>query len=186
MPTATMRSPLTSRRLLASVTVAAASLVATATFAGCAGHVRNIPGTKIADDKVNRGIRDAVEAYRVAVERGDAEALYLMASDKYVEDGGTSVGSDDYTHEGLKDVLAGRFRMARDIRYAMRYVNIQRNCAASEGEPETGCMAKVDVLIDASFTISDARGQDKRVDKRDQNELILEWNGDKWQFISGM
>jgi hypothetical protein len=178
MPTANMRSLFSSPWLLAAAAVLAAS--------GCAANARTIPGTKIADDKVNRGIRDAVEAYRVAVERGDAEALYLMASDRYTEDGGTSVGSDDYTHEGLKDVLTGRFRVARDIRYAMRYVKIQRNCPASEGEPETGCMARVEVLIDASFTISDARGQDKRVDKRDQNELVLEWNGDKWQFISGM
>lgn len=177
MPTANMRSSLLSRRWL----VAAAVLVA-----GCGAHVRNLPGTRIADDKINRGIRDTVEAYRIAVERGDAEALYLMASDRYTEDGGTSVGSDDYTHEGLKDVLAGRFRMARDIRYAMRYVKIQRNCAGSDGEPETGCLARVEVLIDASFTLSDARGQDKRVDKRDQNELVLEWTGDKWQFISGM
>lgn len=153
---------------------------------GCAGRGHNIPGTRIADDKINRSIRDAVEAYRVAVERADAEALFLMASDRYTEDGGTTVGGDDYTHEGLKDVLTGRFRMAKDIRYAMRYVNIQRNCAGAEGVPETGCLARVEVLVDASFTVADARGQDKRVDKRDQNELILEWNGDKWQFLSGM
>jgi hypothetical protein len=162
--------------------VAAAAVLATA----CGGRVRNIPGTKIADDKINRGIRDAVEAYRRAVEKGDAEALYLMASDRYVEDGGTSIGTDDYTHEGLKDVLTGRFRMVRDVRYSMRYVRIQRNCPASGGEPETGCLAKVEVLIDASFTLVDARGQDKRTDKRDQNELVLEWTGDKWQFLSGM
>ncbi|HVV86411.1 MAG TPA: hypothetical protein VHE35_25315 [Kofleriaceae bacterium] len=155
-------------------------------FAGCAANAHNIPGTRIADDKINHGIRDAVEAYRIAVERGDAEALFLMASDRYTEDGGTSVGTDDYTYQGLKDVLTGRFRLAHDIRYAMRYVNIQHNCPASGGEPEQGCIARVDVLIDASFTIADARGQDKRVDKRDQNELVLEWNGNKWQFLSGM
>lgn len=162
------------------------ALGAAVVMTGCAAQARNMPGTKIADDKVNRSIRDAVEAYRVAVERGDSEALFLMASDRYTEDGGTSVGSDDYTHEGLKDVLTGRFRMVREVRYSMRYVKIQRNCPAAGGEPETGCMARVEVLIDASFTIADARGQDKRVDKRDQNELVLEWNGDKWQFISGM
>jgi hypothetical protein len=165
---------------------AAAAVISAGALTGCAGNARNLPGTKIADDKVNRGIRDAVEAYRVAVERLDTEALFLMASDRYTEDGGTSVGSDDYTHEGLKDVLTGRFRMVRDVRYAMRYVRIQRNCPAKEGEPETGCLAKVEVMIDASFTIADARGQDKRVDKRDQNELVLEWSGDKWQFVSGM
>lgn len=175
MPTINMRSS-----FLAAVCLLAVSST------GCAGRARNLPGTRISDDKINRSIRDAVEAYRVAVERADAEALFLMASDRYTEDGGTSVGSDDYTHEGLKDVLTGRFRMAKDIRYAMRYVNIQRSCPGSDGVPEPGCMARVEVLIDASFTVADARGQDKRVDKRDQNELVLEWTGDKWQFLSGM
>ncbi len=178
---------MTSSTMRSSFLVTAAAVgVLAAAQTGCAGRARNIPGTKIADDKINRSIRDAVEAYRVAVERSDTEALYLMASDRYVEDGGTSVGTDDYTHEGLKDVLTGRFRMVREIRYAMRYVKMQRNCPASGGEPETGCLAKVEVLIDASFTIADARGQDRRIDKRDQNELVLEWNGDKWQFVSGM
>jgi hypothetical protein len=171
-----------------SFAAAATSLVVALSLGsiGCGGAGRNLPGTRIAADKINRSIRDTVESYRVAVERGDAEALYLMASDRYVEDGGTSVGSDDYTHDGLKDVLTGRFRMVRDIRYAVRYMNIQRSCPGADGEPEAGCMARVEVLIDASFTVADARGKDRRIDKRDQNELVLEWTGDKWQFVSGM
>jgi len=44
----------------------------------------------------------------------------------------------------------------------------------------------VDVLIDASYTITDVLGKPKRPDKRDQNELILEWDGHRWLFISGM
>ena len=43
-----------------------------------------------------------------------------------------------------------------------------------------------EVLIDASFTVVDARGQDRRTDKRDQNELVLEWDNNKWKFLSGM
>jgi len=41
-------------------------------------------------------------------------------------------------------------------------------------------------MIDASFTITDAFGKPKRPDKRDQNQLILEWDGKRWLFISGM
>ena len=57
-------------------------------------------------------------------------------------------------------------------------------------------------MIDASFTIANAMGQPKRPDKRDQNQLNLEWTcGDpaqkvapdaqptgqcRWMFISGM
>jgi hypothetical protein len=152
---------------------------------GCAGRASSIPGTKIENDKVNQGIIEAVEKYRIAVEKADAEALFLMASPSYLEDSGTPVGADDYGYDGLKDVLVGRFLMARDIRYAMKYVSIRRTCTGDE--PEVGCRAHVEVLVDASFTIVDARGQDRRTDKRDQNELVLEWDqGGSWKFLSGM
>lgn len=152
--------------------------------AACAGRAGQIPGTKIEDDKANRAIIETVEKYRVAVEKADAEGIFLMASSSYREDSGTPVGNDDYGYEGLKDVLVGRFQMARDIRYAMKYVSIKRTCT---GEPSPGCRAHVEVLVDASFTIVDARGQDRRTDKRDQNELVLEWDeSGAWKFVSGM
>jgi len=171
----------TLRMRLTSFVIAAA---VAATAAACAGRGGQIPGTKISDDKANRGIIETVEKYRIAVEKADAEALFLMASPSYREDSGTPVGSDDYGYEGLKDILVGRFQMARDIRYAMKYVSIKRTCT---GEPEPGCRAHVEVLVDASFTIVDARGQDRRTDKRDQNELVLEWDQTgAWKFVSGM
>ena len=162
-----------------------AALALTAVTAGCARRSSTIPGTRISDDRVNRGILAAIEQYRTAVEKGDAEALFLMASENYSEDSGTAGGEDDYGYVGLKDVLVGRFRMARDIRFAMKYVNIRRTCAAADDLP-VGCVARVEALIDASFTIVDARGQDRRTDKRDQNELVLEWSGERWQFIAGL
>ena len=48
---------------------------------------------------------DACEEYRLAVERGDADALMLMAHKQYWEDSGTPSGSDDYGYEGLRNVL---------------------------------------------------------------------------------
>ncbi len=162
------------------------ALVAAVTvLTGCAARARNIPGTRIEDDRLNRSLIEAVERYRVAVEKADAEALFLMASPSYFEDSGTPVGADDYGYEGLKDVLVGRFLMAREIRYAMKYVAIRRTCAA-DAEPEPGCRAHVEVMVDASFTVLDARGQDRRTDKRDQNELVLEWVDGQWKFLSGM
>ena len=68
----------------------------------------------------------------------------------------------------------------------MKYVSIRRTCPAENGEPEPGCRAFVEVLVDASFSVIDARGQERRTDKRDQNELVLEWSNDKWKFVSGM
>lgn len=162
------------------------SLVAVAAVGGgCARRSSTIPGTPITDDRFNRDVLAAVEAYRLAVEKGDAEALFLMASENYSEDSGTPTGEDDYGYDGLKEVLVGRFRMAKDIRYAMKYVTVHSTCAPSDDIP-VGCVARVEALVDASFTVIDARGQDRRADKRDQNELVLEWSGEKWKFVSGL
>ena len=65
----------------------------------------------------------------------------------------------------------------------MRYMDVKQSCP---GELQPGCRASVDVLIDASFTIADAIGQPQRPDKRDQNQLVLEWDGHRWLFLSGM
>jgi hypothetical protein len=148
----------------------------------CAARAGYIAGTKIPDNDVNHSVLGAVEAYRTAVEKGDAQALVLMASPKYSEDSGTPTVVDDYGYDGLQGVLASRFKEARDIRYSMKYVAIKPSCKTLE----PGCLAKVDVLIDASYTITDARGQARRLDKRDQNQLVLEYTGDKWLFLAGM
>jgi hypothetical protein len=58
-------------------------------------------------------------------------------------------------------------------------------------------------MIDASFTVTSAMGQPKRPDKRDQNQLVLQWTcgnpqaaaatpgrpeggSCRWLFLSGM
>ena len=38
----------------------------------------------------------------------------------------------------------------------------------------------------ASFSVKDSRGQEVRQDLRDQNQMVLEWNGEDWMFLSGM
>lgn len=153
----------------------------------CGSKMSTIPGTKIPDNQANRDIIQAVEEYRLAVERKDAAALLLMASKSYWEDGGTPSGSDDYGYDGLRGVLQDRFQKVNDIRYSLKYVGIQRRCReGGDASTNEGCRAYVDVLIDASFSVTDARGREIRPDKRDQNQLVLEWSGDKWLFLSGM
>jgi len=73
-------------------------------------------------------------------------------------------------------VLAERFGRAEGIRYSMRYLGIKR-----VGKNR----AAVDVLIDASYSIQTANGP-QRKDMRDQNELMLEYDGRNWKFLSGM
>jgi hypothetical protein len=151
--------------------------------AGCAHQVAYVPGTHIIDSPQNQSVLKAVEEYRLAVERRDSDALMLMVHPQYWEDSGTPSGGDDYGYEGLRNVLMTILPRASDVRYSMRYVDIHQSCPK---ELRPGCRASVDVLIDASFTIPDALGHPKRPDKRDQNELVLEWDGHRWRFVSGM
>ena len=46
-------------------------------------------------------------------------------------------------------------------------------------------LAYVEVLVDASYTISTAGGP-VRQEMRDQNQLVLEFDGRRWLFLSGM
>jgi hypothetical protein len=150
---------------------------------GCAGRMSYVSGTRIPYSDNNRSAIEAVEQYRLAVERRDADSLMLMAHKQYWEDSGTPVGGDDYGYEGLRTVLQTRLQSVGEIRYSLRYVAVRQTCG---GDLRPGCRAAVDVLIDASYTITDATGKQKRPDKRDQNQLVLEWDGRKWLFLSGM
>ena len=152
-------------------------------LAACAHQVSYVPGTRVPYSMANDSVLKACEDYRLAVERGDADALMLMANKQYWEDSGTPSGSDDYGYDGLRNVLLTRLTKASDIRYSMRYVAVHQSCTT---DLHPGCKAAVDVLIDASFTITDALGKPTRPTKRDQNQLLLEWDGHRWLFLSGM
>lgn len=148
----------------------------------CGRPVAYVPGTRVPMSDMNKSVLDTCEEYRLAVERRDADALMLMAHKQYWEDSGTPSGSDDYGVEGLRNVLLSRLQKVEDIRYSIRYVDVHQQCKSLQA----GCRAAVDVLIDASFTISNAIGRPIRPDKRDQNQLVLEWDGRRWLFLSGM
>ncbi len=115
-------------------------------------------------------------AYRERLRFGDAQTLLSLASKNYWDDGGTPTGADDYGYAGLRDVLEARFARADGIRYSVKYMDIKhlgKNRAA------------VDVMIDATYSIATASGP-RRLDMRDQNEMVLEYEGGRWLFLSGM
>ena len=151
--------------------------------AACAKRGRYVTGTKVPYSSANESVLKACEDYRLAVERGDADALMLMAHKQYWEDSGTPSGSDDYGVEGLRNVLLTKLLKASDIRYSVRYVGVTQQC---KEDLIAGCRAAVDILIDASYTVTNAYGKAARPDKRDQNQLVLEWDGKRWLFLSGM
>src|SRR5436309_9204485 len=139
------------------------ALIAVLALAACAHESHYVAGTRIPYSDNNKSALDAVEEYRLAVERGDVDALMLMAHRQYWEDSGTPSGSDDYGYEGLRNVLLTRLQKASDIRYSIRYVAVHQQCRSLQ----PGCRAAVDVLIDASFTIANPLGRPIRPAKRD-------------------
>ena len=157
-------------------------VLAVALLAGCAHKVAYVPGTKIPYSTQNKSVLDTCEEYRLAVERQDADALMLMADKQYWETSGTPTGSDDYGYDGLRNVLLTRLQKASEIRFSMRYVNVHQQCPV---DVQPGCRAQVEVLVDASYSIVDVFGKPTRMDKRDQNQLVLQWDGRRWLFLSG-
>ncbi len=158
-------------------------LLSLVVVASCAKPGKFVVGTRIPYSQSNESALKACEEYRLAVERGDADALMLMAHKQYWEDSGTPSGSDDYGYEGLRNVLLTRLLKVTDVRYSVRYMGMSQQC---NGDLQPGCRAAVDVLIDASYTVTNAYGKPARPDKRDQNQLVLEWDGRRWLFLSGM
>lgn len=150
--------------------------------AACAKQGTYVPGTKIPYSDANKAVLDACETYRRAVEERNVDGLMLMVHPEYWEDSGTPSGSDDYGYEGLRNVLLTRLLKATEIRYSVRYVGVRQQC--NDLQPK--CRAAVDVLIDASYTVTNAYGKPSRPDKRDQNQLVLKWDGHRWLFMSGM
>jgi hypothetical protein len=146
-------------------------------LAACAHQVSYVPGTKVPYTQSNKSVLDACEEYRLAVERGDADALMLMAHKQYWEDSGTPSGSDDYGIEGLRNVLLTRLQKASDIRYS---------CATSPSTSSARarcCRAAVDV---------DRRQLHDRQPRRPPGLTARprtgssEWDGHRWLFLSGV
>lgn len=177
MITFRFKSQLAQSLLALSLTVSAVALGACGPKAGS-----YISGTQVDSSDENRAVIDRVEEYRIAVEEKDTNALMLMASREYREDGGTPAGDDDYGFAGLRELLKNRFAQAEDIRFSIRYMRVRY---FDESEMKSR-RAFVDVIMDASFTIPDAKGGVVRKDKRDQGQFVLEWNDDRWLFLSGM
>ena len=151
-------------------------------ISACAHNVSYVAGTRVPYSPNNKSALDAVEEYRLAVERQDADALMLMAHKQYWEHSGTPTGADDYGYEGLRNVLLTRFQKASDIRYSMRYTAVRQQCP---DQLNAGCRATVEAMVDSSFTITDVFGHQTRDDKRDQNQFVMEWDGHRWLFLSG-
>jgi hypothetical protein len=141
---------------------------------GCA-TVMVIPGTKVADTRLNREILDICEKYRKAMEERDAATLLALAHPNYYEDSGTPKGDDDYGYAGLRDVLARRLSQLRTLRYNIEYRKVEVE----------GHHAKVDIRYDASFQLATEMG-DRWERKQNDKRIELENDGRRWLIVAGM
>jgi hypothetical protein len=142
--------------------------------AGCASVI-TIPGTTVADTKVNREIINVCERYRQALEQRDAATLLTLAHPQYYEDSGTPKADDDYGYDGLKEVLSRRLATVKALRYNIEYRKVE---IATK-------RARVDIRYDASFQLMTEMGERWERKQRDKR-IELESDGQRWLIIAGM
>ncbi len=141
---------------------------------GCA-DITVIPGTKVADSRINRELVDVCERYRVALEQRNAPALLALAHPNYYEESGTPKGDDDYGYEGLKQVLSSRMAALKTVRYNIEYRSIDVQ----------GNRARIDIRYDASFQIATPIG-DRWERRQNDKRIELENDGQRWLILAGM
>ena len=141
---------------------------------GCATE-NFFPGTTILRTEETQKIVDTVDQYRVRLAEKNVEGLLVMASERYREDSGTPRSDDDYGYAGLRQVLKTRLSRLKSIWYEieMRQINVR------------GQQAEVDVFLNGSFELA-ANGGDRYRRVNDYHRFVLEKQGDRWKFVSGM
>jgi hypothetical protein len=146
---------------------------------GC-GHATTIPGTNIVATDANREIIDTIEEYRQRLVEKNVDALLLLASDKYFEDGGTPQANDDYGFSGLASLLSSRLQRVESIRYDIQYKSIK---IGKDGR------AEVEAFLSGAFELQGEVGERyRRVSDFHRFGLEHSVNGgtSKWKFVSGM
>ena len=142
---------------------------------GC-GNPKLIPNTKVADSELNREILGVVERYRKAMERRDAAGVLALVHPTYRDNGGTPEANDDLDLESLKQLLAGRFKLATKVRYRIEYQRLGTK----------GREAEVDTWIDATFIYEVPNATPRWRRYTDNNRFRLLKDGRTWRFISGL
>lgn len=143
---------------------------------GACAHPDFFPGTTILKNEENEKIVDTVAQYRLRLTERNVEGLLVMASERYREDSGTPRSDDDYGYEGLRQVLKTRLNRVKSIWYEieMRDIHVE------------GQRADVDVFLNGSFEIASAKAGDRYRRVNDYHRFVLEKEGEKWKFVSGM
>lgn len=149
-------------------------LIVLSVGASCA-HQNFFEGTRILRTEETQKIVDTIDQYRVRLAERNVDGLLVMASERYREDSGTPRSDDDYGYEGLRQVLKTRLNRVKSIWYEIDMRDIQVR----------GKQADVDVFLNGSFELG-AKSGDRYRRVNDYHRFVLEKEGDRWKFVSGM
>jgi len=138
------------------------------------GAPGTLEGTSIPDTADNRRVIDFMERYRAALESRDAEAVLALASERYLDDGGTASPTDDVSHDDLRNFMARWMASVREVRFDVRYHTIHH-------DPDR---TRVQMTYEATFTLDTAPPRTQR--RVDRTEVVLEREGDGFRILSGM
>lgn len=152
-----------------------AGIAALLSLGGACAEPNFFPGTTIVKSEETQKIVDTIDQYRVRLAERNVDGLLVMASEKYREDSGTPRSDDDYGYEGLRHVLKTRLIRLKSIWYEIEMRDIRVR----------GKQADVDVFLNGSFELA-ANGEERYRRVNDYHRFILEKEGDRWKFLSGM
>lgn len=153
----------------------AALFAGLALLATACGHVLTFPGTNIPATDDNRAILETVDLYRQRLLQKNIDGVLVLASPRYFEDSGTPRADDDYGYDGLRQVLEKQLSRVKAMRYDIEYRKLTI----------TGNRAEVEAYLNGSFELESQSG-DRYRRLSDYHRFVLERDGDRWKFISGM
>jgi hypothetical protein len=143
--------------------------------AAACGHVLTFPGTNIPATDENRAVLEAIELYRERLLQKNVDGILALASSRYFEDSGTPRADDDYGYDGLRQVLEKQLSRVKSMRYEIEYRKLT----------VTGTHAEVEAYLNGSFELESKSG-DRYRRISDYHRFVLDREGDRWRFISGM
>jgi ketosteroid isomerase-like protein len=150
-----------------------ASLLALLALIACSP--KRIPGTDIQDNRDTRAVVAAIDAYRQAAERRDANAVLALVSPKYFDDAGTPDPGDDVDYGQLRTRLTEDYGKITALRLDIGVKKIEVD----------GDRAAAYVFYDERYRIRTRSGEvAKQANDIHRMHLVRE-NGN-WRFVSGL
>lgn len=151
-----------------------ASLAAVA-LCGCT--VKKIPGTDIDDTSDTRAVLDVVNAYRVAVEHRNVDALIELADESFRDDGGSSGPDDDLDYKTLRTALPARFARIEDL-----HLDLSVRKVAFDDEAKS---ARVTYTYTLAFKLPQLSSRAQQ--ENDIKQMTLKRVDEKtWKIVSGI